>query len=219
MATRKRWLGRLGAAVLLSGAALGVFAAPASAHNYEVSSTPEAGAVVTTQPDVISVTTNDDLLAVDGLNGGMGIQVSGPAEHPLYYGDGCVTVFGPTIEAEAALGQPGEYTVSWQVISTDGHSVSDSFTFTWKPNADQKLAAGKSAPPTCGKTATDAAGEGTATAAPDGSGDAGGAATSGDAAKAALVDVVWIGGAVLVVLVAVVVTLVLVRRKPAVPRE
>lgn len=225
MATRKRWLGRLGFATLLSVAALGAFAAPASAHNYEISSTPEAGAVVTTQPEVISVTTNDNLLSVGGLDGGMGIQVTGPAEHPLYYGDGCVTVFGPTIEAVAKLGQPGEYTVSWQVVSTDGHSVSNSFTFTWKPDAGEQLATGSATPPTCGSAS--AATPGAATAAPGTSASAdsqaGGttsdATTSDAATSAALVDVLWIGGAVLVVLVAVVVTLVLARRKPDVPRE
>lgn len=208
MATRKRWLGRLAAAAVLAAAALGAVAAPASAHNYEIGSTPEAGATITTQPDVISVTTNDNLLSLDGINSGMGIQVSGPAgaEHPLYYGDGCVTVFGPTIETEAALGQPGQYTVAWQVVSADGHSVSDSFTFTWKPDADQKLAEGSQQAPTCGGGEKAGA---TATAAP-------GAPTTdaGDPA-AALADVVWIGAAVLVVLVAVVITLVLVRRKSA----
>jgi len=212
MRIRNRWLGRFAAVAVLSAAALGGVAAPAFAHNFEISSTPEAGAVVTTQPDVISVTTNDNLLSVDGLNGGMGIQVSGPAEHPLYYGDGCVTVFGPTIEAEARLGQPGEYTVSWQVVSADGHSVSDSFTFTWKPDADQKLATGSPTPPTCAGTG---ATQGGATPAPGATAGRDGATTN----TAALTDVLWIGGAVLVVIVAVAITLIVVRRGSRVPRE
>jgi hypothetical protein len=41
-------------------------AAPAAAHNYLVSSSPEDGAVVTEQPGAFSVTTNDALLDLDG---------------------------------------------------------------------------------------------------------------------------------------------------------
>lgn len=210
---------RLAFALLLSLVALGVFAGPAFAHNDEISSTPAAGAVVTTQPDVIAVTTSDKLLAVDGLNGGMGIQVSGPAEHPLYYGDGCVSVNDATIQTKAALGQPGEYTVSWQVVSADGHSVSDSFTFTWKPDSSQQPATGAATPPSCG-TAAGATTEAPATAAPGGDAAITGGSTASRAdTSAALTDVVWIGGAVLVVVIAVVVTLIVVRRQAAVPRE
>lgn len=223
MATTMGWFGRLGFATVVAVVALGVFVAPASAHNDEIGSTPEAGAVVTQQPEEISVTTSDDLLSLDGLGGGMGIQVAGPAgaEPPLFYGDGCVTVDGPSIETKAKLGQPGEYTVTWQVVSVDGHSVSDSFTFTWKPDSEQQLATGASKAPTCGSTAADESTEEAATAAPGDTAATGDAATVDDTAttNAALTAVFWIAGAVLVVLIAVVVTLVLVRRKPNVSGE
>ncbi|MET0726455.1 MAG: copper resistance CopC family protein, partial [Leifsonia sp.] len=118
-----------GATIVVASA---LAAAPASAHNYPVGSTPAEGATVTVQPDVISLTTNDNLL---DFGSSSAIQVSGPSDAPLYYGDGCATVTDATVETTAQLGAPGEYTVQWQVVSTDGHPVSGSFTFDWQPDA------------------------------------------------------------------------------------
>jgi hypothetical protein len=181
-------------------------AAPASAHNSPVAYAPAEGSVVTEQPGTFSVTTNDDLLQLNDAGAGMGLQVTGPAgaKHPLYYGDGCVTVFGPTIEAEAQLGQPGEYTVVWQVVSTDGHPVSGQYAFTWQPAAGQPLAEGSATPPDCNGTVRVETNQPT-----DAASDDAGASSAG-----ALVDVLWIGGVLLAVILAVVVTLILVRRKP-----
>lgn len=197
------------AGAVLVGSVLAGPASPASAHNSVISTTPAAGSVVTEQPPVFQVTTNDNLLNLDGMGSGMAMQISGPADaaSPLYYGDGCVTVFGPTLEMKAQLGEPGEYTVVWQVVSTDGHSISGDFSFTWQPNADQQLAEGASTPPDCGGTA---------------SGGSAAKPTQTDAAtpapapeNAALGDVLWIGAAVAAVLAATLVTLLVVgRRKP-----
>ena len=201
----------LGGAVL-TGSVLAGPAAPASAHNSVISTTPTAGAVVTEQPTVFQVTTNDNLLNLDGLGAGMGMQISGPADaaSPLYYGDGCATVFGPSLEMKAPLGQPGRYTVIWQVVSTDGHSISGDFTFTWQPNPDQKLAVGSSTPPDCGGKNSSSKTVQTDAAAP-----------APPPANAALSDVLWIGGAVAAVILATVVTLLVVSRRtpPAGPTE
>jgi copper resistance protein C len=181
-------------------------ATPAFAHNSPVAYAPAEGSVVTEQPGTFSVTTNEDLLQLSEAGTGMGLQVRGPAgaKHPLYYGDGCVTVSGPTIETKAQLGQPGEYTVIWQVVSTDGHSVSDAYTFTWQPAAGQQLATGSTTPPDCNGTVQVETNQPTDAASRDANASSAGA----------LVDVLWIGGALLAVILAVVVTLVLVRRKP-----
>jgi methionine-rich copper-binding protein CopC len=167
---------------------------------------PAEGSVVTEQPGTFSVTTNDDLLQLNDAGAGMGLQVSGPAgaKHPLYYGDGCITVFGPTIEAEAQLGQPGEYTVVWQVVSTDGHPVSGQYAFTWQPAAGQPLAEGSATPPDCKGTVQVETHQPTDAASRD----------SGTPSVSALVDSLWIGGVLLAVILAVVVTLSLVRRRP-----
>ena len=191
------------AGIVLLIASLGWSAAPAFAHNYVVGTTPEAGSIVTEQPGVVSITTNDNLLDLSGEGAGSAIQVSGPAEAPRYYGDGCATVSGATLSTEVALGAAGEYTVVWQTVSTDGHSISDTFTFTWQPDETQVLGDGSATAPTCagsgdtGVADTDAA----ATDAADGSGSAVGVS-----------DLLWIGGALVAILAAIGVTLFLLRR-------
>ncbi|TFC49717.1 copper resistance protein CopC [Cryobacterium sp. TMT2-17-1] len=164
---------------------------------------PGSGAVVTEQPSLFTVTTNDALLDLGG-GAGSGMLISGPARvaTPLYYGDGCISLLGPTVETKAQLGQPGEYTVTWQVVSTDGHPVSGDFTFTWQPAADQALAEGSPAKPVCAETA-DAAAD---AAFPD----------STDTSTVALAEAplvaVWIAAALGAVLLAVAGTLLAIRR-------
>ena len=187
---------------IVVAAALGWGTAPAAAHNYEVGSVPTAGAVVTEQPGVFSVTTNDLLLDLGGSGAGSAMVMTGPADAPLFYGDGCATVSGATVETSAQLGAAGEYTVIWQTVSTDGHAISDEFTFDWQPAADQTLAEGVATAPTCG-TETDAAETAASTSPP-----------ADPAADGSLSNVAWIGGTLGAVLLAVAVTLLILRRKP-----
>ena len=128
----------LGAALIV--ASVFAFATPAVAHDGLVTSTPTAGETLTALPDAFSVTMNDDLLDLEGEGSGFGLLVRDAAGR--YYGDGCVTVDGPTLSASAVIGEPGEYTVIWQVVSSDGHPTSDEFTFTWAPQGDVEAAAG-----------------------------------------------------------------------------
>ncbi|MBC7441554.1 MAG: copper resistance protein CopC [Ramlibacter sp.] len=192
---QRRSLGLLfGAGLVL--AALGLSASPALAHNDEIEYSPAEGAVVTEQPGQFRVTTDDELVDL-GEGSGNAMAISGPADAaaaaPLYYGDGCVALDGPSIETAAQLGQPGEYTVTWQAVSTDGHPVSKAYSFTWQPTAGQTLATGSAAMPTCGQAAqsTDAAAApaADAPAAPAG-GVSAAAWTSAVAATAAVLGVV-----------------------------
>jgi methionine-rich copper-binding protein CopC len=207
--TFRRWPVRALCAAAIAAAALGWSADPASAHNSPVGYSPAEGAVVTQQPGVFSVTTNEALLDLDGEGAGNAMLITGPtgAAAPLYYGDGCVTLFGPGIETKAQLGEPGEYTVIWQVVSVDGHPVSGKYTFTWQPAAGQTLAKGSAAAPTCGQAA------GATPVATD-------AAASGDTG-AALSDVAWIAAALGAVLLFGGGTLLVVRRRrpPAGPTD
>ncbi|TFD84539.1 copper resistance protein CopC [Cryobacterium lactosi] len=193
------------AGVALVVATLGWSAVPAFAHNYVVSTSPEAGSVVTEQPGVVTVTTNDNLLDLSGEGAGSAMQVSGPTDAPRYYGDGCATVSGPNLQAEVQLGQPGEYTVVWQTVSTDGHSISDSFTFTWQPDASQVLDEGSATAPTCAS-----AGAGAAAADTDAASDSAG--TGGTAVSGT--DLLWIGGALVAILAAIGLTLLFLRKRP-----
>jgi len=117
-----------------------LIATPAIAHDGLVESTPSAGETLTALPDAFSITMSEDLLDLDDEGSGFGLLVRDAAG--LYYGDGCVTVDGPTVSAAAVLGAPGDYTLIWQVVSSDGHPTSDEFAFTWAPEGDVTPTAG-----------------------------------------------------------------------------
>jgi len=207
-ARRRAGRGAAAAAVVAASVVLVLLPAlPASAHNYVVATTPAEGATVTEQPGSISLETNDELLE---LEGGSVIEVQGPDGR--YYGDGCTIVDGATAAMEAELGAAGDYTVTWRVVSTDGHPITGTWAFTWQPAAGVPLAEGSKAPGDCGGTAVvstpgaDQTGDG---------GDATDATQPGDDASAAFpTDALWIVGGVLAAAVAALVTWFAVRRRP-----
>jgi methionine-rich copper-binding protein CopC len=173
--------------------------APAFAHNYLVDSSPEEGATLTDLPAEFSVTTNEPLLDVSGEAAGFALEVRDADGG--YYGDGCLAVEGSTLATPAALGDGGEYTVGWQVVSADGHTVDGEFAFTWDPPAGFTPASAADAPPNCG--AADAAG---------------GAASPSDAAEApsqavSSSDLLWVLGTVVVVGVVLFGTMLLLTRR------
>jgi len=183
--------------------ALLLVAGPAQAHNYLVSSTPAAGSTLTELPDAFVITTNDVLLDLSADNAGFALQVQDAEGR--YYGDGCVTVAGPSMSADPVLGEAGRYTVTWQVVSTDGHTVSNRFDFTWQPPASFEPSIGSATAPKCGQKTTDTS----ATPSPVARDDEPSRAPD----EGALSTVLWVGGAVLVVVIAVVATVLLVGRK------
>lgn len=206
--TTRRYRVALLGILVVAGSVLGL-AAPALAHNYEVSSIPENGAVVTTLPKQFSITTNDVLLNLGGKGRGFAMEVRGP--DGLYYGNGCVQISGPSMSMDAAVGGPGVYTILWQLVSTDGHSVSGTQQFTWKP-ADTPTNQGVSATPNA------TAGPGSATP-PDCHGTQPVTTPTAPAptgppdtrdSEVPLNDVLWIGGAIVLVGLAAVVTLLIV---------
>jgi len=176
--------------LVLAGSVLGL-ATSAQAHDYLVGQSPETGATVS-ELDTISVTANSQLKDITGTGSGFGLLVQDADGG--YYGDGCVTLDGATMSTDAALGAAGTYTVTWQLVSSDGHPVSDTFTFEWAPPSTYSSAEGAASAPDCGGTA---------------------AAPPVDEAGGASVDptVFWIAGAVVAVLVAVGVTLLFTRKR------
>lgn len=179
-------------------AAVLVSAAPAQAHNYLVSSTPAANSTITELPATFSVTTNEALLDLTGDGSGFAIEVVDAAG--LYYGDGCVSIVDATLSTGAALGEAGDYRLVWQLVSADGHTVSGEFGFTWDPAADAVRSPGSVDRPNCGGVATPAP---VVTAVPQAH------------PAAQLGDVLWIGGAIVAVLVAALVTFLVATRKKA----
>ncbi|WIE76575.1 copper resistance CopC family protein [Curtobacterium sp. MCSS17_007] len=184
------------------GAVLGL-AAPASAHNYLVSSTPAVGGTLTELPDRFDITTNDRLLAIGGSDSGFAFRVIGPDGR--YHEDGCVSVDGPSMTTKAALGDSGKYEVEWQIVSADGHTVSDSYDFTWKAPAGFSPDRGTATPATC----ADGGGTGSTSAPDAAAGD-----TDGDSSAT---DALFIGAGGIVLAGVVVAVLLLLRRRPAAP--
>ena len=186
---------RVAAAVAVGILAVLLTATPAQAHNYLVASTPAAGETLTEIPDRFSVTTNENLLDLGGNGSGFGIEVIDA--NGLYYGDGCVAIDGPSVSTAAALGEAGTYRLVYQVVSADGHTVSDEFTFEWAPAGEFTASEGSATPGDCDGLYA----RGDAPEAP------------AETASADLSAVLWIGGAVLAVGIAIAVTLLVVRPK------
>ena len=163
--SRTRTLARFGLVGALALSLVFGFAAPAAAHNFIVSSTPTEGETLTVLPEQWQITTNETLLDLGGQGAGFALLVSD--EQGLFYGDGCVTVNGPGLATPAALGTTGDYTLTYQFISADGHTLSGELPFTWQAPADVEPHVGLSEPPVCGETASAPAPAATATAEPE----------------------------------------------------
>ncbi|MGN8050070.1 copper resistance CopC family protein [Curtobacterium sp. 22159] len=196
--------GSAAALAIAGGAVLGL-AGPASAHNYMVASTPKVDGTLTSLPDRFEITTNDKLLDIGGTDSGFAYRIVGP--DGKYYENGCLDVDGPSMTTKAALGESGKYTVEWQIISADGHTVSDEYSFTWKAPAGSTPAKGAAKPPVCATSG--GSGNGASASADTTTGTA-----SGDTDSAAS-DAIWIGAGGIVLVGVVVAVLLLLRRRPA----
>jgi methionine-rich copper-binding protein CopC len=228
----RRWLGipaSLGASVLL---ALGA-AVPASAHDALESATPAADSKVTETLSGVALGFSEDLLALAGDTNGFAIQVTDSDDR--HYESGCVSVNGPSASTEVASGPAGTYEVVWQVVSSDGHPTSGSYTFTYAPSQPGKQSALSTAPQ-CGDawagtaTAEPSASESTSptetaeSPTPDASSDTPAASDGSDADAASSTVPLWafvLGGIAVLGLIAAVIVLTQrrSRRLPGEPGE
>jgi methionine-rich copper-binding protein CopC len=144
---RRRLIALAIGGIVVTASVLGI-ASPAFAHNFLVSSNPAAGQTLTKLPSKFIITTNEGLLDLSGHGAGFAFDVEDA--HHLFYGDGCVTVTGPSMSIAPVIGKAGKYTVIWQIVSADGHIVSNHFTFTWAPSGSFTPAVGASHPQDCG---------------------------------------------------------------------
>ncbi len=98
-------------------------APPASAHAVRVSSDPAINATLSTSPQRVSATFNEQLQTTFAA-----ITVVGPDGNVWSTGD--PTVRGAVLDiALRPLGPAGTYTVNYRVTSADGHVVSGSWSF------------------------------------------------------------------------------------------
>lgn len=124
-------------------------AVAASAHDYLVSSDPAADATVTAPPSAVTLTFNDRVLDLSGDGSSTLLTVTGPGTATRHFEIGCATVADRTVSSGVALGAAGSYTVTYQIVSADGHTVSNSYAFTYQPPAGTAEAPGTEATP-CG---------------------------------------------------------------------
>lgn len=194
-------------------AAVGIVgvATTASAHNFVVSTTPTEGETLTELPDRFDITTNDTLLDVTGNADAFVFDIIDA--DGLYYGDGCISVEGTAMYTDAALGEAGTYTIAYQLVSADGHSVSGEYDFEWDPAEGQPVSVGWDTPAECGVERT-----------PEPSAEPSAEPTEEPSAtpseqpadsqdSAAADDWLWIGGVVAALVVAGVALLALLRRR------
>lgn len=212
MAGHRRRLTTVALAATVAIGGVFAFAAPASAHDFVVGSTPASGDTLTELPSAFAVTANEPIVDFVGDGTGFGIQVTDAAGR--FYGDGCISLVDATMSMPATLGAAGDYTMVWQLISSDSHPVSGSIPFTWAPPAGSTPSAGSAKPPTCGDT--EAIPEPEMTTQADEPSDAA-TATPAPASDDATGTLLWLGGAALAIVAAIGVTLLLVRpkKKPA----
>jgi len=118
---------------LLLGAALAMIGAPAYAHDELIGSSPAAGSEVAQLPDEITLTFSGVLLDEAGTTQVVVTDASGTD-----LTDGDPTLDGTKLTQPLAAGTAasGIVTVTWRVVSSDGHPVSDQFTFTVAGGAD-----------------------------------------------------------------------------------
>jgi methionine-rich copper-binding protein CopC len=149
---RSRTLGASLAAVGIAAALTLVPAVGASAHDYLVASDPAADSTVSSTLDKVTLTFNDRVLDLSGDGASSLVTVTGPDASSLHFETGCATTADTTVSAPVALGGAGKYTITYQIVSADGHTVSNSLAFAYEPPAGAAPAKG-SPTATCGKDA------------------------------------------------------------------
>ncbi|WP_413320359.1 copper resistance CopC family protein [Agrococcus sp. 1P02AA] len=132
--------------LFIAAAAAAVILLPS--HASVIGSTPTEGDVIVEQPGTFSVAMNEEILAVEGASGTNVMQLTDATG--LFYGDGCSTVDGDTITLDAELGTAGDYTLTYQLVSADGHTVDGTVEFAFEPAPSVETAAGSEAAPVCG---------------------------------------------------------------------
>ena len=202
--------GSLALALGLGAAGVVGTAAPASAHNVVVGTSPASGSTVTAPPGSVDVTFDDVVLDLSAEGSSTVITVTDAAGTD--YATGCPTMQDRTVSVPVALGEGGEYTVDWRIVSADGHPTSGEFSFTYEPPAGAEAAAPAADASPCAPAG--AASETEAAGAAAGTADT---ATTADAASGDVSELVVVlgiaGGVVVLAGAAVLVALRLARRR------
>jgi methionine-rich copper-binding protein CopC len=148
---------------LVAGVALGG-AGSASAHDYLVSTNPAADSTVTEALSEVSLTFNEPPLA--DASAAIAIELHDPSGANV--ATGAVSIANSTLSIAVAPTTQGAYTVLWQNVSADGHTVSGEFGFQYAgPPAGGDSGSGDAGSPAVSTPGTGATGEGGASATPE----------------------------------------------------
>lgn len=107
---------------LLVTASLTLAAPGAQAHSALVSSTPGDGSSFSEIPEEIVLEFNEDIEPI-----GNEVAVTGPSGAEVAVGE--LVVDGPVVTQPIDVDGAGDYTVTWRVVSADGHPISGEFTY------------------------------------------------------------------------------------------
>lgn len=110
---------------------------PAFAHSDELETNPAAGAVVEAGRIPITLTFGEPLLTGDDsiVN-----EIVVTNENSEIIPALCAVAENRDLSTAAAIDQPGEYTVTYRVVSEDGHPVSGSYKFKVENTTDYSAA-------------------------------------------------------------------------------
>ena len=98
-----------------------LFASPAQAHDQLVDAYPSEGETVEAGIVDIELRFSDDVLAIGEGNE---ILVIGPAgEESKLQNNSCAFADGDLVTTKVDLDVPGDYTITWRVVSGDGHPI------------------------------------------------------------------------------------------------
>ena len=146
-----------------TAAALVLAPSPALAHDVLTGSTPEDGETLDAAPEEVVLTFNNEPLETGDGNA---VSVTGPDEETTYE-TGDLAFDGNEVSTELEpLDQAGDYTIGFRVVSSDGHPIQESLTFT-VPEEAVADAAPEEEPETDEAAAEDAQEEDTGDAAED----------------------------------------------------
>lgn len=131
-------------AVFTSAGVVVAGAGAAAAHDYLVSSSPAANSVQTRPLTAVRLTFDDLVLSKPAPPI---VEVVGPDGR--HYETGCATAKDRDVTTPIDLGPSGRYTVTWRIVSADGHPVSQSIGFTYRPPSGAGAVSGAAKAPTC----------------------------------------------------------------------
>lgn len=132
-----RWVAALGLV-----AAATVATAPAHAHDELLTTNPAADSALAEAPGELELTYSGELMEVTGANQ---VRVTNAAGQSVTEGE--PEVDGKTVTQELTTGGSADdtYTVTWRVVSSDGHPIQGTFTYTVGEGASAVTATDSSA--------------------------------------------------------------------------